>query len=88
MVCGSTPAEGTIFLFFFGRFAFVFLVQFSFFFFLAYFQFLTDLNNTGRLIASSLSAFIFKTINPQVSHRHPLIYIKQCVFSVGHIVAI
>ena len=34
-----------------------------------YFHCLTDLNYTGRLIASSLSAF--NMINPRVSHRHP-----------------
>ena len=46
---------------------------FVLFCFLAYFHILTDLNYTGRLIASSLSAFISKIINPRVSHRHPLI---------------
>ena len=34
---------------------------------------MTGLKYTGRLVASSLSAFISKIINPQVSHRHPLI---------------
>ena len=28
-------------------------------------------NDTGRLIASSLSAFISKILNPRVSHMHP-----------------
>ena len=43
------------------------------FVFLANFHILRDLNYTGRLIASSLSAFISKIINPRVSHRHPLL---------------
>ena len=51
---------------------FHFLSRF-FFFFLTCFHFLTGLKYTSRLIASSLSAFISKIINPQVSHRHPLI---------------
>ena len=34
-------------------------------------HFLPDLNYTGRLIASSRSAFISKMINPRVCHRHP-----------------
>ena len=38
---------------------------------------MTDFKYTGRLIAGSLSALISKIINPQVSHRHPLIYILQ-----------
>ena len=50
-----------------------FLFSWSFCFFKTCFHFLTGLKCTGRLIASSLSAFISKIINPQVSHRHPLI---------------
>ena len=50
-----------------------FLFSWSFCFFKTCFHFLTGLKYTGRLIASSLSAFISKIINPQVSHRHPLI---------------
>ena len=50
-------------------FVFVFLVLF----FKAYFHFLTHLNYIGKLISSSLSAFIAKVINPRVSHQHPLI---------------
>ena len=65
MVWGSTPAGGIFLFLLFGRFV-LFCV-------LAYFHILTDLNYTGRLIASSLSAFISKIINPRVSHRHPLI---------------
>ena len=38
---------------------------------------MTDFKYTGRLIAGSLSALISKIINPQVSHRHPLISILQ-----------
>ena len=38
---------------------------------------MTDLKYTVRLIAGSLSALISKIINPQVSHRHPLISILQ-----------
>ena len=45
---------------------------FVLFCFLANFHILRDLNYTGRLIASSLSAFISKIINPRVGHRHPL----------------
>ena len=54
------PPNIFFFAFFCGHFAFVFLVSSSVFF--TYFHFLTDLNNTGRLTASSLSAFIFKVI--------------------------
>ena len=71
MVWGSTPAGGIFLFLLFGRFVFV---LFCFvLFFLANFHILRDLNYTGRLIASSLSAFISKIINPRVSHRHPLI---------------
>ena len=52
---GFRPPPNIFFrAFFCGHFAFVFLVSFS--------VFLTDLNNTGKLTASSLSAFIFKVI--------------------------
>ena len=51
------------------------------FFFQTYFHFLTDLNYTGWLIASSLSAFISKKINPLVSHRHPLICLGSSILS-------
>ena len=67
MVWGWTPAGGIFLFLLFGRFVFVL------FCFLAYFHILTDLNYTGRLIASSLAAFISKIINPRVGHRHPLI---------------
>ena len=45
---------------------------------------LTDLNNTGRLIASSLSAFISKILNPRVSNRHPLIHCQKRVVGFGN----
>ena len=73
MVRGSTPAGGIFLFLLFGRFVYV---LFCFVLFLAYFHILTDLNYTGRLIASSLSAFISKIINPRVSHRHPLIAVS------------
>ena len=69
MVWGSTPAGGIFLFLLFGRFVFVLFC----FVFLANFHILRDLNYTGRLIASSLSAFISKIINPRVGHRHPLI---------------
>ena len=57
---GFRPPPNIFFVAFFcGHFAFVFLVSFSVF---LHIHFLTDLNNTGRLTASSLSAFIFKVI--------------------------
>ena len=45
---------------------------------------LTDLKNTGRLIASSLSAFISKILNPRVSNRHPLIHCHKRVVGFGN----
>ena len=45
---------------------------------------LTDLNNTGRLIASSLSAFISKILNLRVSNRHPLIHCHKRVVGFGN----
>ena len=66
---GFDSRRGNFFILTFWSFCFCFVL----FCFLAYFHILTDLNYTGRLIASSLSAFISKIINPRVSHRHPLI---------------
>ena len=51
--------------------------MYCFVFSLNIFSFLTDLKYSGRLIAGSLSALISKIVNPQVSHRHPLISILQ-----------
>ena len=48
-----------ILFFFFLSFCFIFPGLFIYFF-QTYFHFLTELNYTGRLIASSLSAFISK----------------------------
>ena len=77
MVWGWTPVGGVFLSFlFFGRFVFgLFSFYFALFlcFFKRYFHILTDLNYAGRLIASSLSAFISKIINPRVGYRHPLI---------------
>ena len=66
---GFDSRRWNFFILTFWSFCFCFVL----FCFLAYFHILTDLNYTGRLIASSLSAFISKIINPRVSHRHPLI---------------
>ena len=76
MLWGSTPVGGVFLFLFFGRFVFglfLFFILFCFVFFKRYFHILTDLNYAGRLIASSLAAFISKIINPRVGHRHPLI---------------
>ena len=66
---GFDSRRRNVFILTFWSFYFCFVL----FCFLAYFHILTDLNYTGRLIASSLAAFISKIINPRVSHRHPLI---------------
>ena len=66
---GFDSRRSNFFILTFWSFCFCFVL----FCFLAYFHILTDLNYTGRLIASSLAAFISKIINPRVSHRHPLI---------------
>ena len=71
----STHAGGNFFLLL-GRFVFVLKT---------YFLFLTDLKYTGRLIVSSLTAFISKIINPWVSHRNPLIWRVFCLWFVKYI---
>ena len=65
------PPEENVFFFFLGRFVFVFLVLLCFVCSSkTIFIFLSDLKYTGRIIASSSSAFISKIINPRVSHRY------------------
>ena len=74
---GFDSRRRSLFILIFWSFCFWFVFVFYFIlfrvFFKRYFHILTDLNYAGRLIASSLAAFISKIINPRVGHRHPLI---------------